>query len=80
VQVGFQVYGGAPGAYLPVIHGVRDKLTFIQVQLYNTGSVLGLTESPILRRPRTSRWPCRRCCWRVSPVGGNPDRFFPGLA
>src|SRR5262249_32046776 len=33
VQTGFQVYNGAAGAYLPVIHGIRDKLTFIHVQL-----------------------------------------------
>jgi chitinase len=42
LQVGFQAYGGAAGAYLPVIHGVRDILTFIHVQHYNTGTVLGL--------------------------------------
>ncbi len=42
VQVGFANYGGSAGAYLPVIHGVRDKLTFIHVQHYNTGSVFGL--------------------------------------
>ena len=42
VQVGYEVYGGAAGAYLPIIHGVRDKLTWIHVQHYNTGPVRGL--------------------------------------
>lgn len=48
VQVGFQFYGGTSngdsrtGAYLPVIHGVRDILTLIHVQHYNTGSVMAL--------------------------------------
>jgi chitinase len=48
VQVGFQFYGGTSngdsrtGAYLPVIHGVRDILTVLHVQDYNSGSVVAL--------------------------------------
>jgi chitinase len=48
VQVGYQFYGGTSngdsrtGAYLPVIHGVRDILTLLHVQHYNTGSVTAL--------------------------------------
>jgi len=48
VQVGYQFYGGAgggdnrTGAYLPVIHAMRDSLTVLQVQNYNSGPVMGL--------------------------------------
>lgn len=48
VQVGYQFYGGAgggdnrTGAYLPVIHAMRDALTVLQVQDYNSGPVMGL--------------------------------------
>ena len=35
-------YSPLVGAYLPVIYGVKDELTFIHPQLYNTGSVTGL--------------------------------------
>ncbi|ADD43705.1 chitinase [Stackebrandtia nassauensis] len=48
VQVGHQFYGGAgggdnrTGAYLPVIHAVRDYLTVLHVQDYNSGPVMGL--------------------------------------
>jgi len=48
VQVGYQFYGGAgggdnrTGAYLPVIHALRDALTVLQVQDYNSGPVMGL--------------------------------------
>jgi len=35
-------YSPLVGAYLPVIYGLRDQLTFIHPQLYNTGSVNGL--------------------------------------
>ena len=48
VQVGFQFYGGTSngdsrtGAYLPVIHALRDSLTVLHVQDYNSGPVMGL--------------------------------------
>lgn len=48
VQVGYQFYGGAGGAdnrtgsYLPVIHAMRDALTVLHVQDYNSGPVMGL--------------------------------------
>jgi chitinase len=42
VQIGFQVYGGSAGAYLPVINNVRDILTVLHVQDYNAGSALAL--------------------------------------
>lgn len=48
VQVGYQFYGqtggGDPrtGAYLPVIHALRDILTVLHVQDYNSGPVTGL--------------------------------------
>jgi len=41
VQGGYQTYGGIWGAYLPVIHALRDRLTLLHVQHYNTGSMFG---------------------------------------
>lgn len=35
-------YSPLVGAYLPLIYGLRDQLTFIHPQLYNTGSVMGM--------------------------------------
>jgi len=35
-------YSPLVGAYLPIIYGLKDQLTFIHPQLYNTGSVNGL--------------------------------------
>lgn len=51
VQVGYQFYGGSgagdarTGAYLPVIHALRDSLTVLHVQDYNSGPVMGLDNS-----------------------------------
>ncbi len=48
VQVGYQFYGGngtgdnRTGSYLPVIHALRDALTILHVQDYNSGPVMGL--------------------------------------
>jgi chitinase len=48
VQVGYQFYGGSnggdnrTGAYLPVIHAMRNDLTVLHVQDYNSGPVMGL--------------------------------------
>ncbi|MFI0445904.1 chitinase [Actinomadura sp. 6N118] len=50
VQVGYKFYGGAgggdnrTGSYLPVIHALRDALTVLHVQDYNSGPVTGLDE------------------------------------
>ncbi|MDD7886346.1 glycosyl hydrolase family 18 protein [Flavivirga sp. 57AJ16] len=42
VQGGFSSYGGVTGAYLPIIHALRDNMNYIHVQHYNTGCMLGL--------------------------------------
>ncbi|WP_433617326.1 chitinase [Dactylosporangium sp. CA-139114] len=48
VQLGYQFYGGTTqgdnraGSYLPVIHAVRDFLTILHVQDYNSGPIWGL--------------------------------------
>jgi len=50
VQLGYQFYGPGPngsadprsGAYLPVIHALRNDLTLLHVQDYNSGPIMGL--------------------------------------
>src|SRR6266545_888556 len=48
VQVGYQFYGpnnggdARTGSYLPVIYAMRDALTMLHVQDYNSGPVMGL--------------------------------------
>lgn len=52
VQLGYQSYGGDPGtgadrragSWLPVIYGLRDDLTLLNVQLYNSGPITGLDD------------------------------------
>ncbi len=49
VQLGYSFYGGTcsgcdtrAGAYLPVIYALRNQLSYLQVQNYNSGSITGL--------------------------------------
>lgn len=42
VQGGMSAYGGIWGAYLPIIHAMRDSIDLLQVQLYNSGSMYGI--------------------------------------
>jgi chitinase len=50
VQLGYQFYGGTTcgscdrraGAYLPVIHALRNDITILHVQHYNSGPIMGL--------------------------------------
>ncbi|MGL5152769.1 MAG: carbohydrate-binding protein [Clostridium sp.] len=42
VQGGITAYAGNWGAYLPLIHAVRDELDFLQVQHYNCGGNMSL--------------------------------------
>ncbi len=42
VQGGQSTYNGVWGAYLPLIHALRDSIDLLQVQLYNSGSMYGI--------------------------------------
>ncbi|HRZ76186.1 MAG TPA: glycosyl hydrolase family 18 protein [Bacteroidales bacterium] len=42
VQGGQSAYGSIWGAYLPLIHALRDSIDILHVQLYNSGSMYGI--------------------------------------
>ncbi|MBK7342623.1 MAG: hypothetical protein IPJ06_05620 [Saprospiraceae bacterium] len=42
VQGGQSAWSGIWGAYLPVLHALRDSLDLVHVQLYNSGSMYGI--------------------------------------
>ncbi len=42
VQGGMSAFGGIWGAYLPIIHALRDSIDILHVQLYNSGSMFGI--------------------------------------
>ena len=85
VQVGYQFYGGTnggdarTGAYLPVIHGVRDILTVLHVQDYNSGPVTALDDRFYIMGNADFHVAMTEMLMTRLPGGEHADRFFPGL-
>ncbi len=52
VQGGYVAYSGVYGAYLPVLYALKDQLTYVHVQDYNTGSMYG--RDGVIYQPGTS--------------------------
>ena len=44
VQGGQSAYSGIWGGYLPTLHALRDSTDYLQVQLYNSGSMYGINQ------------------------------------
>ncbi|MFD0369404.1 chitinase [Streptomyces sp. NPDC127114] len=87
VQLGYQYYGSGPwggqdpraGAYLPVIHALRDDLTLLHVQDYNSGSVMGLDNQYHSMGGADFHIAMTDMLLTGFPVAGNTDRVFPAL-
>lgn len=79
VQGGLQNFGGIWGAYLPLIHALRDDLTVLHVQHYNTGSLFG-TDGNIYE-PGTSDFHVAMSDMLITgfDAAGNPNNRFIGL-
>ncbi|WP_221420230.1 Ig-like domain-containing protein [Fulvivirga sp. M361] len=86
VQVGYSFYGGISagadrrtGAYLPVIHALRDKLTFLQVQYYNSGSVTALDNQAYAMGNANFYVALVDMILKGFPVARDNSKFFPPL-
>jgi chitinase len=85
VQVGYQHYGpgsGADpraGAYLPVIHALRNDLTVLHVQHYNSGPIMGLDNQYHFMGGADFHVAMADMVLAGFPVRGDASRVFPGL-
>ncbi|MCE9667704.1 glycosyl hydrolase family 18 protein [Myxococcus stipitatus] len=79
VQGGMAAYGGPWGAYLPVIHALRDRLTYLHVQHYNTGTVTALDGRAYAQGTPDFHVAMAEMLLRGFPVGGNASATFPAL-
>ncbi|GFP77186.1 carbohydrate-binding protein [Clostridium fungisolvens] len=79
VQGGFGTYGGIWGGYLPLIYGVRDILTYIHVQHYNSGSCYGLDGKVYTQGTADFEVALAEMLLHGFPVGGNSNNVFPAL-
>ncbi|MDQ3230917.1 MAG: chitinase [Pseudobdellovibrionaceae bacterium] len=79
VQGGYGNYVQTWGAYLPVIHGLRDLLTFIHVQHYNTGSMIGLDDRAYTQGTADFQVAMAEMLLAGFPVGRKDNAVFPPL-
>ena len=86
VQLGYSFYGGfcsgcdrRAGAYLPVIHAMREQLDWLQVQHYNSGPIIGLDDQYHSMGVADFHIAMADMVLTGFNVGGNPDYFFPPL-
>ncbi|MBZ9625569.1 hypothetical protein G9F71_022330 [Clostridium sp. FP2] len=79
VQGGYSSYGNIWGAYLPIIYGVKDKLTYIHVQHYNAGSGVGMDGVTYNQGTADYEVAMADMLLHGFPVGGNANNIFPAL-
>ncbi len=76
---GYPSYGGQFGSYLPLIEGLRDILSFVDVQDYNTPPLQGLDGEIYQSHSVDYHAAMTELLLHGFNVGGNPRQFFPGL-
>ncbi|MFI5486007.1 chitinase [Micromonospora echinaurantiaca] len=87
VQLGYQFYGPGPwggqdpraGSYLPVIHALRDDLTVLHVQDYNSGPIVGLDNQYHTMGGADFHIAMTDMLLAGFPVAGNTNAVFPPL-
>ncbi len=87
VQLGYQYYGSGPwggqdpraGAFLPVIYALRDDLTLLHVQDYNSGSIMGLDNQYHNMGGADFHIAMTDMLLSGFPVAGNTSNVFPAL-
>lgn len=87
VQLGHQYYGSGPwggqdpraGAYLPVIHALRDDLTLLHVQDYNSGPIMGLDNQYHSMGGADFHIAMTDMLLTGFPVAGDQTKVFPAL-
>jgi chitinase len=87
VQLGYQFYGPGPNgaadnrsaSYLPVIHAMRNDLTLLHVQDYNSGPIKGLDDQYHTMGGHDFHVAMTDMLLAGFPIMGNPANVFPPL-
>lgn len=79
VQGGASTYGGPWGAYLPVIHALRDDIDYLHVQHYNSGTMLGPDGRAYAQGTPDFHVAMAEMLLVGFPIGGNANNVFPPL-
>lgn len=77
VPSGYPSYGGQFGSYLPIIYAIRDMLSFVDVQDYNTPPLEGLDGEIYQPGSVDYHAAMTELLLHGFNVGGDPAHFFP---
>ncbi len=76
---GYPSYGGQFGSYLPIAYAIRDILSFIDVQDYNTPPLQGLDGEIYQAGSVDYHAAVTELLLHGFDVGGDPGQFFPPM-
>ncbi len=79
LPAGALTYGGQFGSYLPIVYALRDILSFVDVQDYNTPPLEGLDGEIYQSHTVAYHAALTELLLRGFPVGGDPRQMFPPL-
>ena len=79
IPSGYPSYGGQFGSYLAIAYAIRDILSFIDVQSYNTPPLEGLDGEIYQPGSVDYHAAMTELLLRGFNVGGDPRRFFPPM-
>lgn len=79
VPAGYPTYGGQFGSYLPLTYALRDVLSFVDVQDYNTPPLEGLDGEIYQPGSVDYHVAMTELMLHGFPVGHDPKMRFPGL-
>ena len=79
IPSGYPSYGGQFGSYLPIAYAIRDILSFIDVQSYNTPPLEGLDGEIYQPGSVDYHAAMTELLLHGFNVGGDPKQFFPPM-
>jgi chitinase len=79
IPSGYPSYGGQFGSYLPIVYAIRDILSFIDVQDYNTPPLEGLDGEIYQPGSVDYHAAMTELLLHGFNVGGDPAHYFPPL-
>jgi chitinase len=79
IPSGYPSYGGQFGSYLPIAYAIRDILSFIDVQDYNTPPLEGLDGEIYQPGSVDYHAAMTELLLQGFNVGGDPKQFFPPM-
>lgn len=79
VQGGYRKYADGWGAYLPILHSLRDMITYVQVQHYNSAAMTGMDGRRYFQGTPDFHVAMAEMLLKGFPINGDKALFFSPL-